>query len=182
MDGTRRTSSWQSASAWLKTFGLPPMGTRAASPRRSARPLTCCRLSRRKGLVPLSLSLSLTVCRSSPLTAPHCFCVSQILNQQTLTKMLREELTARAVYRNSDLHASGAGDQECDALTKALDDALQLRDDADALAAGKCTQTQKERQHQARLKEEGDRIRAQSLGMVTSRHNLSSPKVSVHLW
>ena len=75
-----------------------------------------------------------------------------------------------------------AGDQECDALTKALDDALQLRDDADALAAGKCTQTQKERQHQARLKEEGDRIRAQSLGMVTSRHNLSSPKVSVHLW
>ena len=131
--------------------------------------------------MPLSRSLSLTVCRSLPLAFSHCFCVSQELNQQTLAKMLRTELTARAVFRNSDLHASGAGDQECDAYTKALDDALQLRDDADALAAGKSTQTQKERQHQARLKGEGDRIRAQSLGMVTSRRNASSPQVSVHL-
>lgn len=93
----------------------------------------------------------------------------------TLMKMLNKELTTREVQRKADLHGSGVGDQECTDYTRSLDDALQLRDDADDLKSGKSVKSAAERARQARLKEQGDIVRASSLGLVTARRKAPSP-------
>lgn len=100
-----------------------------------------------------------------------------VLTSGALTAFVTKELAAREVERKADLHATGAGDQEYNDYTRALDDCLQLRDDGDSLQASSRDKTQEQRDREARLKEEGDLVRARAIGMVTPRHkaNVNNP-------
>jgi hypothetical protein len=91
------------------------------------------------------------------------------LTEGACESFLTAELAAREVARKKDEHATGAGDQECTAYTRALDDGISLRDDAIALRRAGKTKSAEDRARDARLKERFEKVQYHLEGKVSVR-------------